>query len=234
MTFKPIKPKLAATVILLRNEPPNTEIFMIKRDKNLKFLGGFHAFPGGKLEADDTNLRDTKNFDKDLTEEARQFFQIENKTFNSMQIQSLYMTAIRELFEEVGILLASNNGNKIIDLYSNDTFEYYLELRKKLLKDKLKFSQILKENELSPLYHSLKPFKHFITPELSPIRYDTYFFILDMPDSQKILPISKEIADSIWITPKEAIRKYFNSEILLIPPQLVCLTDLKKLNRRVK
>lgn len=235
MTFKPVKPKLAASVILLRNESPNTELFMIKRHKDLKFLGGFHAFPGGKTEQDDELFVDKTDFERNFPKIAKNFFQVENQSFGFKQIQTIYITAIRELFEEVGILLATENDtNKTINLNSEEKFNHFLELRKLLLEKKIKFSQILIDNELSPIFHDLIPFKHFITPEFSPFRYDTYFFTLKMPENQEISPISKEIEESIWITPKDAMRRYNKNKILLIPPQLICITDLKKLNRRKK
>ncbi|NHI91025.1 MAG: hypothetical protein EAX96_00895 [Candidatus Lokiarchaeota archaeon] len=231
MLSKPVKPKLAASVILLRNIPPNSEILMIKRHKNMKFLGGFHAFPGGKMEFDDQVLNDINYFENNFSNESRRFFQIENKDIETKLIHALYITAIRELFEEVGVLLVTNEEDQLINLEIINNLNKIIELRKKLLTKESKFSQILNDNKLKPIYHHLKPFKHFITPEISPIRYDTYFFTLKMPQNQKVLSLSKEIEDYRWLEPKEALKKYNQGEIKLIPPQLACITDLKKLNR---
>ncbi|MHA1765021.1 MAG: NUDIX hydrolase [Promethearchaeota archaeon] len=231
MNIPPVKPRLASSIILIRGFRPNIEIFMIKRHENLKFLGGFHAFPGGKQEKDDFSC---KHSNINFSEDVKIFFKLENEKFDLNQIETLYVTAIRELFEEIGILLAYNEKKCIINLKNEENLQKFSRLRKELLENKISFSKLIDQENLTLACDKLTPLRHFITPEFSAIRYDTYFFTAELPINQFPMEINSEIEDSIWISPKLAIKKFNKKEILLIPPQLVCLTDLKKLNRRRK
>jgi len=230
MPFKPKEPKLAASIILLQGEKPNIEAFMIKRNKNLRFLGGYHAFPGGKLEEDDFILINNERFNDAFTEKDKIFFEKEDSSLSLRKIQGLYIAAIRELYEEIGILLAYDDNKVIIDNKNSNNVDVFLESRQKLLNKDIEFSEIINNSNLILAIEKIQPIKHFVTPEFSPIRYDTYFFTATLPGNQEILAISKEVEKYEWIAPIEAIKKYFNEEIKMIPPQLACLSDIKKLN----
>ena len=231
MPFKPKEPRLAASIVLLQGQKPNIEAFMIKRNKKLRFLGGYHAFPGGKLEEDDFNINLKDRFKEFFSKEDNKFFEKEDKNLNIDKIHALYVAALRELFEEIGILLAYDESNILIN--NNDTkfSNIFIESRKKLLNKEIEFSEIINNNNLILALEKIQPFKHFVTPEFSPIRYDTYFFMAILPNSQEILETSQEVEKHEWIKPIEAIKKYFNEEIKMIPPQLACLSDVKKLNK---
>jgi len=71
-------------------------------------------------------------------------------------------------------------------------------------------------------------FRHFITPELSPIRYDTRFFLAEVPPNQTISPTTTEIISSEWTNPAATIKRYRKKEIKLIPPQYSCISSLRK------
>ncbi len=231
MPFKPKEPKLAASIILIKGEKPNIQAFMIKRHKDLRFLGGYHAFPGGKLEEDDFKINKDYNFQELISENDKKFFNNEDENLDLEKIQGLYVAALRELYEEIGILLANDKENRIINNQDPKYSKIFLESREKLLNKQQNFSEIIKDSNLNLAFQQIQPFKHFITPEFSPIRYDTYFFIARLPSNQEILETSKEVEKHEWLAPIEAIKKYFNEEIKMIPPQLACLSDIKKLNQ---
>jgi len=225
----PVEPKIAATVVLLRERTPDLkiddecefEVFMGKRHSNARFMSEHHVFPGGGIDK------------QDLTHESKlRLIGIDNKIVNVLKDvcedpSILWIIAIREVFEETGILMASNGK-----MISNGIFEgnddKLRKYQRKLQQDQITMTDILvKEN----LYYStdhLKYFGRFITPELSPIRFDTQFFLCKFPDNQNINLFKDELTEGLWASPKQILRKYRKKEIKLIFPQWSTLKQLKK------
>lgn len=230
-------PKFASTVILYRLKERSIsstscdfEIFLIQRSREMKFLGGFHAFPGGKLEEEDileNNLRRCKGLDKD---QAHQII-LNNQTSHTDKNLSLsfWITGIRELFEEIGILLVYDDKNAFLNLKDPANQVKFNEYRQKLLEKQILFFDIMEKEDLYYAVDKLHYFRHFITPELSPIRYDTRFFLAEFPPAQILRPTSSEIISSEWANPTSAIKRYRKKEIKLIPPQYSCLSSLRKI-----
>jgi len=230
-------PKFASAVILYKLIENTAEIetnsgdfivFLIQRSKAMKFLGGVHAFPGGKVEEDDfteKNLARCKGLDK---ARAHQLI-LDNNTHHTNMNYSLgfWITGIREVFEEVGILFAYDRHLNLVD-FSDPTqrakFEAY---RNDLLQDNILFSEIIAQEDLFYAVDKLLYFNHFITPELSPIRYDTRFFLAELPPNQSIDTCSAEIISTEWDTPTQLLKNYRNKLIKLIPPQFACLSKLQ-------
>lgn len=228
-------PKFASTVILYR--PQNSshsagfEIFLIQRSKEMQFLGGFHAFPGGKME-------DTDLFDRNLARckglssvEAHQLI-IDKQTYHQDPNLSLgfWITGIRELFEEIGVFLVYNNEMQLLDLSDPNVQQRFNTYRSQLIKNEMLILEIM---EMEDLYYALDKlfyFRHFITPNLSPIRYDTRFFIARIPPNQVVRPTSSEINTSEWLDPSTIIKRYREKLIKLIPPQYSCIASLRKVD----
>lgn len=232
-------PKFASAVILFKfkakiaeNETGSGDftVFLIQRSKAMKFLGGVHAFPGGKLEEDDfteKNLTRCKGLDK---ARAHQLI-LDKNTFHTDMNYSLgfWIAGIREVFEEIGILFAYDRHLNLVnfsDPAQKTKFEAY---RNELLQDKIQFSEIIVQEDLFYAVDKLFYFNHFITPELSPIRYDTRFFLAEFPLNQSIGTCSTEIISMDWATPTKLLENYRNKKIKLIPPQYACLTKLQKI-----
>lgn len=231
-------PKFASAVILFKVLENRAKIetnssafivFLIQRSKAMKFLGGVHAFPGGKVEEDDfmeKNFARCKGLDKIR---AHQLI-LDNNTFHTDMNYSLgfWIAGIREVFEEIGILFAYDRHLNLVD-FSNPAqktkFEAY---RRELLQDSILFSEIIAQEDLFYAADKLLYFNHFITPELSPIRYDTRFFLAQLPVNQSIDACSGEIISTDWGTPTQILQNYRNKEIKLIPPQYACLSKLQK------
>lgn len=224
----PIKPKLAATVILLRKKLPDLtddscefEVFMGKRHMNNKFLGGHHVFPGGSIE------------DQDINKESRErIFGLDKNFANSLKEiykdpSIFWVIAIRELFEETGILLAAKETGDLILINEENKkkFKRYQEL---LQKDQETMTNILiKEN----LYYDATKVKYFgrlVTPAMSPIRFDTQFFLCEIPQKQNINLFSDELTEGLWGSPKKILDLYKKNQIKIIFPQYSTLRRLKK------
>jgi 8-oxo-dGTP pyrophosphatase MutT (NUDIX family) len=225
----PVEPKLAATVVLLRERSPGVEsdddcefeVFMAKRHKNTKFMSEHHVFPGGALD------------DQDLTNESRErvIGIDENVIANLIEIcedpTNLWIIAIRELFEETGVLIATNKaGNSFgkIEAKPKKVKKY----QKKLQKKRKTMTYVLTKEDLYYAANYLKYFGRLITPEISPIRFDTQFFICKFPQKQNINLFSDELTESLWGSPKMLLELFKKRQIKLIFPQYSTLQRLQK------
>jgi 8-oxo-dGTP pyrophosphatase MutT (NUDIX family) len=194
-------PRPASTVVLMDDA---FRVYLTKRPITMKFMGGFHVFPGGVVEKND---------------------QIINSDFvkNGLETPSInlshYIAAARELFEEVGILLSSNLDGSPVELPKERVDKY----RKELLAGEISFSQVLEQENLffDPL--CLTYFGQIITPEESPIRFDTRFFLAKLPLGQNPEPDPKEIDEAFWVKPEEALVAFQDKKIKLAPPTILTL-----------
>ena len=225
----PVEPKIAATVILLRERTPDLEskdecefeVFMAKRHENARFMSEHHVFPGGSIDEQDST-KESK---------ARLVGINESIIINLKEVcddpSHLWIIATRELFEEAGILIATNKlGNSLGNIEMNP--KKLKKYQKKPQKNHITMTDILtKEN----LYYSASNFKYFgrfITPELSPIRFDTQFFLCKFPHSQKINLFYDELTEGLWSSPRQLIKSFKKRQIKLIFPQYSTLKRLKK------
>jgi len=225
----PVEPKLAATVVLLRKRSPGIEseddcefeVFMAKRHKNTKFMSEHHVFPGGALD------------DQDLTKESRaRLIGIEERIINNLidvceDPANIWIIAIRELFEETGILIATNKDrtSKGRILESPKKLRKY---QKNLQKKRKTMTDFLTKEDLYYAANNLRYFGRLITPEISPIRFDTQFFICEFPQSQNINLFTDELTEYLWGTPKQILEKFRKKQIKLIFPQYSTLQRLRK------
>lgn len=225
----PVEPKLAATVILLRERIPDLEsnddcefeMFMVKRHKNARFMSEHHVFPGGGIDK------------QDLTKDSRiRLIGLDDNVVNNLKEvcedpSILWIIAIRELFEETGILIATNKeGNSIGKIEENTKMlkKYQNNLQRK----RKTMTNILTKENLYYAANDLKYFGRFITPELSPIRFDTQFFLCKFPHNQNINLFYDELTESLWGSPRQILKKFKKKQIKLIFPQYSTLKRLKK------
>jgi 8-oxo-dGTP pyrophosphatase MutT (NUDIX family) len=225
----PVEPKLAATVILLRERTPDFEsddgcefeVFMAKRHENARFMSEHHVFPGGSID------------DQDSTKESRaRLVGFNENTVNIFkeiceEPSNLWVIATRELFEEAGILIATNKSGNSLGKIENKP-KKLKKYQKKLQKKRITMTDILIKENLYYSASNLKYFGRFITPELSPIRFDTQFFLCKFPRNQNINLFYEELTESLWSSPRQLIKNYKKKEIKLIFPQYSTLKRLKK------
>lgn len=196
-----VRAKPASTVVLV-NEA--SQIYLTKRPKTMKFLGGFYVFPGGAVDRED-----------DFTDSIH----IKNQEANSEVGLDFYVAAARELYEEVGILLATKEDGSPLQLNEKSEEEY----RRQLIKGELTFLQFLKKEKLFFDLNRLKYFGNLVTPEGFPIRFDTQFFLAKLPSGQEPKPDAYEIEDSFWTSPHEAVSAYERGELPMIEPTILSL-----------
>ncbi len=190
-------PKDAASVILLNDAG---EVLWAQRNPALKFLGGYHAFPGGKLETSDEKVK-VKNCEDD-------------------ELAKFIACAVRETFEEVGVLLV-RNGDKL-------TIGQRASLHDDLISNRMTFAEIL---ELWVLWIDAADFFYtgfWTTPAFSPVRFKTRFFLAVCPPKQKPYPAITELQNIEFIKPVDALKLWKSSQVLIAPPVFISLQTLTK------
>lgn len=212
--IKPFKPpvplKPASTILLIRDGDEGLEVFMVVRHHQTDFASGALVFPGGKVDPQD-RLHEMRAFCDGVD------------GINDYSL-SLRIAAIREVFEECGILLARINGeNFLLNAEQLKALEIYRDaLREKEIYMK---DFVIKEN-LKLACDQLHHFAHWITPEMVPKRFDTHFYLVQTPEDQIGLHDGHESVDSLWITPQTALKEAKEGKRIIIFPTRM---NLKKL-----
>ena len=191
---KPAIPRDASAVILIKNE----KVLWAQRNPNIKFLGGWHAFPGGKVDPTDSEIKVKNCADKDL--------------------EVFIVAAVRELFEETGVLPV-RNGEKL-------TKGQRSSLHDDLISGRSSFAEILADWNLWIDGEDFFYTGFWTTPQFSPVRFKTRFFIAECPSKQEPYAAISELRDVEFTTPEKALERWAKSEVLISPPVLISLQEL--------
>jgi 8-oxo-dGTP pyrophosphatase MutT (NUDIX family) len=219
-------PKNAATVILLRDKKPEGfEVFLLKRHEKSTFMGGNFVYPGGRVDRDDGSL-EICSFSKGVTFDEAQ--KILGGTFSPEESFAHWIAAIRELFEEAGVLLAYDQKGNLFQTKNQDDRENFLYYRGSLQKRELGICDIAQKEGLLFALDQLKYYAHWITPEARSERFDTRFFLARYPSGQEATHDQRETTVGVWMTPRRALEENFKGEIALSPPTLKTLEDLSR------
>ena len=185
------QPRLAATVMLLRDGDEGMEVFMIVRHHANDFAAGALVFPGGRLDPEDY----------DIVSDAEVF---PARFAGDPDVAVLRVAALRETFEECGVLLARARGET--ELVSAARLrDIEAAHRSAMTRGERTFGAMLAAEQLVLAPELLVPFAHWITPERVPKRFDTHFFLAAAPSEQMALHDGDEAVDSVWIRPEGAL-----------------------------
>jgi 8-oxo-dGTP pyrophosphatase MutT (NUDIX family) len=219
----PAIPSPAATLVLLRDRPSGgVETLLIQRHEASRFAAGNFVFPGGKIEIGDMPAN-AGTLCAGLTP-AEAIRRLGNVASNDAAL-GFWVGAIRETFEEVGILLAYTADGRLLGL-SGETGRRFEARRRDCQQDERAFWTMLREERLTLATDRLVYFAHWITPEESKIRFDTRFFAAGAPPEQDPTVDGKEIIDCRWMTPEDAIAAGRRGEMGFRPPTVQNLTLL--------
>jgi 8-oxo-dGTP pyrophosphatase MutT (NUDIX family) len=187
-----IAPRPASTVLLLRDGAGGEiEVFMMVRHHQIEFSSGALVFPGGSIDKGDGEII------------GRRELYVGGEGLSEADL-SFRIAAIRETFEESGILLARSQGsNALID--AKRAGEIEARSRTALCEGKTTFLQVLTDHAVSLALDELVPYAHWITPEGMPKRFDTWFFVAAAPPAQVGAHDGRESTDSTWVSPREAL-----------------------------
>ncbi len=217
-----VTPRDAATVMLVR-DAPDLHVFMLRRSLDADFVGGAHVFPGGAVDADDR-----------LAEiEARAPGRSDADASRLLERASgglgFWVAAIRETFEEAGVLLAHRRApSGPLDLDDPEIAGSFERAREALNRRRLRFVDFLADEDLLLDVTSLHVFSHWITPVGMPRRYDTWFFVAPAPEGHAYLHDDVETIESAWVRPSDAIERSRRGEVELIFPTFKNLEALTR------
>ena len=209
-----VEPVPAATILMLRNGKDDTsplEVFMVERNHKIDFATGALVFPGGKVDPGDSSTLVIERTDGSIQNEYK---------------ASLVTAAIREAFEECGILLARASGDE--DIISADRLSTLTPYRKALNDNEISLENFLIKEDLRLAGDKLTLFAHWITPTMMPKRFDTYFFLAKAPQDHIPKHDGYESTDSTWITPQNAIDAAESKTRTIIFPTLLNLQKLSQ------
>jgi 8-oxo-dGTP pyrophosphatase MutT (NUDIX family) len=213
----PVTPVPAATLVLLRDRSGGgVEILLIQRHRASKFAAGDHVFPGGKIEVDD-NPDDAARWcaGLDVGDAAR----VLGLAADGRAALGYWVGAIREAFEEVGVLLAVDADGRPPRLAADRLAAY----RAACQRDNRAFWDMVRAEGLTLTTDRLAYFAHWITPEENPLRFDTRFFAAPMPEGQVAQADEREIVAVRWLSPREAFEAQRGGEISLRRPTVANL-----------
>ncbi len=214
-------PRDASTVLPLRDGTDGLEVFMVKRSSALGFLGGHHVFPGGAVDEQDADPAFEELLEGfDAAECVRRFGMTDR-----VRARAHVVAAIRELFEESGILLASGDVTRSAGTEQDRTHRRQAA-RARIAGGELAFARFLAEEGLRLQAGDLRYFAHWITPKSGEKRFDTRFFVVRMPEGQSARHDRHESIEGEWVQPRAALERYARREIELVPPTICSLDRL--------
>ncbi len=220
----PHSPKNAATVILLRSGASGgVEVFLTRRPERMDFLGGAYVFPGGSIGKEDCSERTLKRCSGLAREEARRIL---GAHLTPVFALGHWVAAIRELFEEVGVLLCVTEEGRPLDLKESARREQLEHKRRRMIQEEISFRELLESERLCCDASRLLYFSHWLTPEEFAVRFDTRFFLAVLPPDQAPLESSEEVAHGLWVTPERAMQLYAQGNLPMIFPTYASLRTL--------
>ncbi|MFE4817407.1 NUDIX hydrolase [Streptomyces sp. NPDC056704] len=215
-TLIPVAPKRAATVMLLKDTPTTPVVHMLRRRASMAFAGGAYAYPGGGVDPrdDEHQIR--------WAGPTRAWWANRLGT-DETSAQAVVCAAVRETYEEAGVLLAGPTPDTVV---GDTTGEDWEADRAALVARDLSFAEFLDRRGLVIRSDLLGVWTRWITPEFESRRYDTWFFVAALPEGQRTRNASTEADRTVWIRPVDAADGYDKGELLMMPPTVATLRQL--------
>jgi recombination protein RecT len=197
-------PRPAATAVLLRESAGRPELLLLKRLRSAGFVPGAWVFPGGRVDEDDAapELVETLAVRPDGPDPA------------------FWLAAVREVFEETGVLLARPGGAFAADQATRRHW------REALLAGEATLLEALRGMNASPDLSRMVYCAHWITPVAEPKRYDTRFFLAALPEEGVVAVDEREMSDALWVTPAEALSRFQRGELPMVFPTVKTIQRL--------
>ena len=219
-------PGKASTIIVARaGVSGGFEVLMTRRSPYMKVLAGFLVFPGGGVEEDDWSEKMLARCRGLSPAEARQIL---GATMTAEQAMGHWVAAVRELFEETGIHFFVSERD-LRPVTSDGLRARLAQNREALWQGRLALAALLESEQLFCDVGRLTYLFHRITPNHHPVRFDTRFYLACLPEGQTPLGFSEEVAESIWLTPQEALEQSESGRLPMMPPTLIALRELAEL-----
>ncbi|GAB10663.1 hypothetical protein GOARA_061_01020 [Gordonia araii NBRC 100433] len=203
----------ASTVVLVRDGADGVDVFLQRRVKQMAFAGGMTVFPGGGVDERDAEA-DLAWEGPDIDWWAHHF------STTPVGAQQLVCAAVRETFEECGVLLVTHTDGSAPDVSA------LMPARAELESRALSFAEFLRRHELVLRADRLRPLAHWITPKIEKRRYDTRFFLAELPEGQDADAETSEVETAQWYSASQALADWSDGKHFLLPPTWSQLREL--------
>ncbi|MGQ0846187.1 MAG: NUDIX hydrolase [Sporichthyaceae bacterium] len=213
---EPAPARDAATVALLRDTPAGVEVYTLRRQQKMAFAPGMYVFPGGSVDERDAHA-------SIAWAGPPASFWAEAFAVSEDLARALVCAAVRETFEESGVLLAGSDASSVVADTSGPDWEAD---RVALIAQQVSFAEFLDRRGLCLRADLLRPWAHWITPRAEPRRFDTRFFVAAMPAGQRTREFGEEADQVEWIRPAEAIERWRAEDLAMMPPTLITMAEL--------
>jgi len=220
-----VEPKDAATVMLVRDAAAGMEVFMLRR--NLASVGwsGLHLFPGGAVDEEDRHA-DLEHVCRGRSEEqASAILGVDSGGL------AFWVAAVRECFEEAGVLLACDAEGHVISFADDATSARFEKHRAAVDTGERRLLDVCRAEGLTINAGAMHYFSHWITPVGAPRRYDTRFFVAAAPPEQVPLHDDREAIAQLWVRPGDALSRHAAGELEMIPPTVENLKGIARFDR---
>lgn len=194
----------AATVVLLRDGTDGVEVWLLTRVTQMVFAGGMAVFPGGRVDAADAELPFTAGAEHRVAERFG---------CDPAHARALLGAAVRETFEETGVLLTTPTAD-------------LSEARTDVEAGRISFGELLRAHELHIDADALHPWSRWVTPEGEVRRYDARFFVGALPDGAQAQDVTSESSSAGWFGVGDALERSQRGELGLLPPTIMTLASL--------
>ncbi|MEU4288892.1 NUDIX hydrolase [Kribbella sp. NPDC026596] len=192
------------------------EVYLLRRQRTMAFAAGMTVFPGGRVDPADAAIADSWSGPPPSAFAVR--------LGCSAELAAAYVAAaVRETFEECGVLLAGPSTSSVVSDTTGDDWEAD---RIELEAGRLRFADFLHRRGLVLRADLLGPWAHWITPEFEPKRYDTSFFVAALPTGQVTRDVTSESDQVAWMRPADAVAAVEGGELLMLPPTYLCCREL--------
>lgn len=213
---RPVTPRHAATVIMVRDTDAGPEVYVLRRQSTMAFASGQYVFPGGSVDKRDESI-DVGWVGPEPAYWAKVF------TASEPVACALVCAAIRETFEESGVLLAGPDAHTVVADTSGADWEAD---RVALIARELSFADFLRRRGLVVRADLIAPWAHWITPAFEPRRFDTRFLVAAMPHGQVTREFGEEADQVEWVRPGEAVERWKAGDMAIMPPTLIALAEI--------
>ena len=205
----PPEPRPSATIVLMRDGPDGLEALLMKRRREAGFVPGAFVFPGGRVDDADADAALAELCDGPTASEPAFPY---------------WVAAVREAFEETGLLLAVADGAPVPPAASSPAVD---ELRDALLEDRITLADVLDRLGARIDLSAVAYLARWITPVVEPRRYDTRFFAAAVPSDSVALADPREMVEAVWLAPAQALRRFAEGALPMVFPTVRTLEDLK-------
>ena len=210
----------AATLILVRDTNSGMEVFLIRRAQSAAFVGGAHVFPGGAVDAADASAELAHHCDGLDDVGASRLLGVERGGL------AYWTAALRECFEEAGLLLAHDAQGRYADLIDAQREQVFAQWRESVRAGRATLADLCRKHQLRLSAGRLAYYSHWITQPGRPRRFDTRFFVAEAPAAQTASHDNSETVDHVWIRPSAALERHSRGEMHLVFPTIKTLESI--------